>query len=141
MQKPSNAPAPQATNSGRRHCRADPLTFRLSRKVGPQTDHELRKVGFQGLAIASEACSEGRTTHAFFRFKPLIAPVTFSTWPSGHEDACTNTTSNGASTKGSDFNTVWAEHGSAETEHRINTDAKIRIFMIHQAGEIIIADR
>jgi hypothetical protein len=64
-----------------------------------------------------------------------------STWPNGQEDACTNTASKGASTKGSDFKTVWAEHGSAKTEDRTNTDAKTRIFMIHQTGETIIADR
>jgi len=94
-----------------------------------------------GTAIASEACSEGSATQVFLRLRPLIAPVTLSTWPSGQEDACTNTASKGASTKGSDFNTVWAEHGSAKTEDRTNTDAKTRIFMIHQTGETIIADR
>jgi hypothetical protein len=94
-----------------------------------------------GTAIASEACSEGRTTQVFFRLRPLIAPVTFITWPSGQDEACTNTASKGASTKGSDFNTVWAEHGNAKTEDTTNTDAKTRIFMIQQTGEIIIADR
>jgi hypothetical protein len=94
-----------------------------------------------GTAIASEACSEGRTTQVFFRLRPRIAPVTFSTWPSGHDDAWTNTASKGASTKGSDFNTVWAEHGNAKTEDRTNTNAKTRIFMIQQTGETIIADR
>jgi len=70
-----------------------------------------------------------------------MAPVTLSTCPKGQDDAWTKTTSNGASTNGSDFKTVWAAQGSAKTEHRINTDAKIRIFVIHQAGEIIITDR
>ena len=94
-----------------------------------------------GTAITNEACSEGRTTQVFFRLRPLIAPVTLSTWPNGHEDAWTNTASKGASTKGSDFKTVWAAHGSAKTEDNTNTDAKTRIFMIHQAGETIIAYR
>ena len=80
-------------------------------------------------------------THTFFRLRPLIAPVTLSTCPGGQDDACTNTTSNGASINGSDFRTVWAAQGSTKPEDRINTHAKIRIFMIHQAGEIIIADR
>jgi hypothetical protein len=93
------------------------------------------------MAIAKEACSEGRTTQVFLRFRPLIAPVTLSTWPNGQEAACTKATSKGASTKGSDFKTVWAEHGNAETEHRTNNDASTRIFMIHQTRGIIIADR
>jgi len=94
-----------------------------------------------GVAIAKEACSEGMATQVFLRFKPLIAPVTLSTCPNGQEAVCTNATSKGASTKGSDFNTVWAEHGNAETENRTNTDANTRIFMIHQARWTIIPDR
>jgi hypothetical protein len=93
------------------------------------------------MAIAREACSEGRTTQVFLRFRPLIAPVTLRTWPNGQADAWTSTTSNGARTKGSDFKIVWAEHGNAKTEDTTNTDAKTRIFIIHQAGATIIADR
>ena len=70
-----------------------------------------------------------------------MAPVTLSTCPEAQDDAWTKTTSKGASTNGSDFKTVCAAQGSAKTEDKINTDAKIRIFLIHQAGKTIIADR
>src|ERR1019366_4891905 len=42
-----------------------------------------------GVATANDACSPASATQAFRRCRPLIAPVTLSTFPTGHDASCT----------------------------------------------------
>jgi hypothetical protein len=42
-----------------------------------------------GVATASDACSPASATQIFLRCSPLIAPVTLSTFPAGHDASCT----------------------------------------------------
>jgi hypothetical protein len=49
-----------------------------------------------GVATASEACAATSATQAFLRCKPLIAPVTLSTFPAGQEASWTKAISYGA---------------------------------------------
>ena len=84
-------------------CRPDP------RKIPPRTrptpsakpnwisycirEGSFREGSFYGVATAREACSAASVTQAFLRCSPLIAPVTLSTFPAGHEASCTKATS------------------------------------------------
>jgi hypothetical protein len=55
----------------------------------PEVGGLRRSRDYQGVALASDACSEASATHAFLRCRPRIAPVTFSTFPAGQAASCT----------------------------------------------------